>query len=115
MRMPLPSRLAQHFSRDRRRGDRVRPAGVERQVCDRLDKLFACHAILPRQREVRPELIGAIHRDQRADRHETAVSPRELRTCPHVSKKDAVSELGQLRGDVAHQLLCSRGLLAGNG
>src|SRR6266516_3710729 len=51
-------------------GHGLRPAGIEGQVGDRLDKLLLDGAILLGQAEVEQELLGAPTRGQRRDGHE---------------------------------------------
>jgi hypothetical protein len=78
-----------------------------------LDHLFVRHAIVARSGEMRTKLVGTIHRDQGADRDETAVAFRESRPFPDVPEQNVIGEFGQLRGEIAHQLLGARGLRRG--
>ena len=55
------------------------PAGVERQVGDRLDQLGLGDAVLPGQAQVVGELLGVPARGQRGDSDQAAVPRRQLR------------------------------------
>lgn len=57
---------------------------------------------------MRSELVGAIHRHERAH-CEAAVAPRELWSLPYVGEQDVVGQLGQFRRNVADELLGSGG------
>src|SRR4029077_19231526 len=52
--------LLENFSRDAHRTDRVRPAGVERQMRDGLDDLLFRDAVLTRPCHVRSKLVGTV-------------------------------------------------------
>ena len=51
------------------------------------------------------KLVGTIHRDQGTDRDETAVAFRKSGPFPDVPEQNIIGELGQLGGEIAHQLL----------
>ena len=57
---------------------------------DRLDELYFGHAVLPRECEMGAKLVRTVHRDQRADGHQTAVALGELRT-PQTSPNSTLS------------------------
>ena len=54
-----------------RRHDRLRPAGVERQVGDGLDQLGLGEAVLLGEAQMIPELLKAARGDQGRDRDQT--------------------------------------------
>src|SRR6266849_4477045 len=110
--IPAPrwSVLLEYFFGYGDRGHGAGPAGIERQVGDRLDQLLLRQAVIQRQGEVRSKLIGAVHRDERAHRRQTAISSRHSRPRPHIAKKLVVGELSELGEDIAEQFLGLCGL-----
>src|SRR5690606_2517568 len=72
----------------------IRPAGVEREVRDRPHQLVLRNPVPPRQAEVGAELLGAVHRDERAHGHQTPVARRQRRIRPNLAVEDVVRELG---------------------
>src|SRR6266571_819619 len=110
--IPAPrwSVLLQDFFGYGDRGHRAWPAGVKRQVRNGFDQLVLRHAVLAREGEVGSKLVGAVHRDERADSHQAAIPRGQSRTRPHIPKQHVVSELGEFGGDVAEQFLGLCGL-----
>jgi hypothetical protein len=92
--------------------DGVGPAGIERQVSDGLNQLFLRQTILARADEVRSQLVGSVHCDERADGGKAAIAFGKLRTLPDVTKEHVVGQLYEFRRDVAHQPLRWCGLRA---
>jgi hypothetical protein len=76
-----------------------------------LGKFLSCHAVVQCEPQVGSELIGAAQRGQRRDRDQAAVAARQLLAGPYVSEQHLIGQLGELRGDAAHQLLRSTLLL----
>src|SRR2546425_116392 len=115
--IPAPrwSVLLEYFFGYRDRGHRAWPAGVERQVRNGFDQLVLRHAVLVREGQVGPKLVGSVHRDESADSNKAAIPRGQSRTRPHIPKQHVVSELGQLGGDVAEHSLGRRGLHIGTG
>src|SRR6266446_330318 len=110
--IPAPrwSVLLEYFFGYGDRGHRAGPAGVKRQVGNGLDQLVLRHAVLAREGQVGPKLVGSVHRDESADGNQAAIPRGQSRTRPHIPKQHVVSELGQLGGDVAEHSLGRRGL-----
>src|SRR6266705_1393863 len=104
--IPAPrwSVLLKYFFGYRDRSHRAWPTGVKRQVGDRFDQLILCHAVLAGSGEVGSKLVGAVHRDERADSHQAAIPRGQSRTRPHIPKQHVVRELGEIGGDVAEPL-----------
>ena len=67
------SGAAEDLLGDGYRGERLRPAGVDRGVGDRLDHFSFGGAILPRQVEVVGELLGVASGDQARDGGQAAL------------------------------------------
>src|SRR4051812_41060395 len=80
---------------------RTRPAGVERQMGDRLDDLGLGEPVLPTEPQVEGQLLGVAPGDQRRDRDEAAVARGQLAALPHVAEQDVVGERDQLGREVA--------------
>jgi len=89
-------------------GHGLRPACIEGQVGDRLDKLLLDGAILLGQAEVEQELLGAPTRGQRRDGHEAALLRRQLGAVPDLAEQDVVGEASERRSEVTEQLLSTR-------
>jgi hypothetical protein len=64
---------------DRDRGERLGPAGVEREVRDRLDEFVLGGAAVLGVLQVEVELFGVPAGDERGDGDQAAVARRELR------------------------------------
>src|SRR6266545_4534096 len=109
--MPAPrwSVLLEYFFGYGDRGHRAWPTGVERQVRNGLDQLVLRHAVLAREGQVGPKLVGSVHRDESADGNQAAIPRGQSRTRPHIPKQHVVSELGEFGGDVAEHTLGRRG------
>src|SRR3954471_12423163 len=71
---------------DGHRGEGLRPAGIERQVGDRLDQLLLGEAVVLRVLQVEGQLLGVAARGQRRDRDQAAVTGRQLRALPRVAE-----------------------------
>jgi hypothetical protein len=67
---------------------------------DRLDDLRLSYAVLPRESQMRAQLVGAVHGDQSADRHEAAVLFRKTWSLPDITEQDIVREFRKLGSDV---------------
>src|SRR5215470_3823756 len=91
----------EHFASDAPRRHGRRPAGVERQVRDRLADLIAGDAVAERALEVAGELVAASQREQRRDGDEAAVALAEAGPFPDVAVEDFFAQLDQLRRDGA--------------
>ena len=90
------------------RGHRLGPAGVERQVHDRLLQFGLGEAVLLGEAQMIPELLEAARGDQGRDRDEASVALGKFRPLPDVAEQDLVGELDQLRGEVTNRTLtCS--------
>jgi hypothetical protein len=79
------------------RGHRLRPAGVERQVHDRLLQFGLGEAVLLGEAQMIPELLKAARGDQGRDRDQAPVTLGEFRPLPDVAEQDLVGEVDQLR------------------
>jgi hypothetical protein len=84
-------------------------------VGDGLGDLLDGEAVADPDAQVRLDLLGASGRDQGGDGDEAAVAGGELGTGPHVAEQHLVGQVGELRGDVADQLLGRAGGGAGHG
>src|SRR2546423_9060433 len=101
----LVSVAAEDLFGDGHSGHRFRPAGVEGQVRDRLDKFLLGGAVLLGEAEVEQELFGVAAGGQRGDRDQAAFLGRELRTCPRLSEQHVVGEVHQRGGEVAFPVM----------
>src|SRR3954467_15964079 len=93
---------------DGHRRERLRPAGVERQVCDRFDQLVFGGAVVLRVLQVEGELLGVPAGDQSRDRNEAAVAWRELRSLPHLAEHNVVGEVHECWREVAEHYFGAR-------
>src|SRR3954471_19054163 len=94
---------------DGHRRERLRPAGVERQVCDRFDQLVFGGAVVLRVLQVEGELLGVPAGDQSRDRDEAAGAWRELRALPHLAEHNVVGEVHECWREVAEHSFGARG------
>ena len=78
----MPS--GEYILRDRHRGRRVRPAGVEREMRDHLRQFAWSDAVVERERELLAHLGRLIPRDQGGDRHQAAIARRQAGTFPEI-------------------------------
>ena len=72
---------------------------------NRLDQFVPGHAVLQGLREVKPQLLRTVQRDQGADGNEAAIALGEPGSLPDVAKEYAVGQFHQLRRKIADQLL----------
>src|SRR4051794_14878386 len=93
---------------DGHRRERLRPAGVERQVCDRFDQLVFGGAVVLRVLQVKGELLGVPAGNQSRDRDEAAVAWRELRALPHLAEHNVVGEVHECWREVAEHSFGAR-------
>src|SRR5262245_26130028 len=75
---------------------------------DRLHQLVLRQAVVAGAGEMRAQLLGPVHRNQRRHRDQTAVALRQPGTRPDIAEKNLVRQLGELGRNVAEQLLCVR-------
>src|SRR5262245_52562131 len=73
---------------------------------DRLHELVLRQAVVAGAGEMRAQLLGPVHRDQRGDGDQTAVALRNTWARPDVAEKNLVRQLGELGRDIAEELLC---------
>src|SRR5579859_1017758 len=90
----------------------TRPTGIESQMCDYLNQLFFCYAVLHSVAEVEAQLIRTIHGNQGGDRCKTAVTLGKILAFPDIAKKHAVGEIRELRRDIADHFLGDRRFFA---
>src|SRR3954469_15140484 len=95
---------------DGHRGERLGPAGVERQMCDRFDQLVFGGAVVLRVLQVEGELLGVSAGDQCCDRDEAAVAWRELRALPDLAEQNVVGELHESWREAAEHSFGARRL-----
>jgi hypothetical protein len=81
-------------------GGRSGPAGVEREVRDRLDEFLAGHAVLDRPSKVERKLVEAVPGDECGYRHETPITLRQSGPLPDLAEQHALRVLVEGRGDV---------------
>src|SRR4051794_23920605 len=72
---------------DGHRGEGLRPAGVEREVGDRLDQLLLGRAVVLRVLQVEGQLLGVAAGEQRGDGDQAAVPRGELRAFPDLAEE----------------------------
>jgi hypothetical protein len=77
------------------RRHRLGPAGVERQVHDRLLQFGLGEAVLLGEAQMSPELLKAARGDQTRDRDQTPVTLGKFQPLPDVAEQNLVGEVDQ--------------------
>jgi hypothetical protein len=103
-----------HLAGDGCRRAGTGPAGIEGQVGDDFRQLFARHAVLQRQLQMKGQFIVPVAGDQRCDRNQAAVAGRQARALPHIAEQHRVGIVGQSGRDIAKSFLRTTGFCHGN-